>query len=139
MGADLDRDPGPPHTPERPRHPSFGSRHWCFGQGRRDNARIRGQTQQKPATAGAGRAGKGGPTLQIDPVSALAFVGLEGLDRVASLLHRAGHEPADRVLLPAHFVHNLCQRGAVLALPPGFFIKNRGSFRYWSGKQLPSR
>src|ERR1700722_18404300 len=24
--------------------------------------------------------------------------------------------PADRVLLPAHFVHNLCQRGAVLAL-----------------------
>ncbi|SPE17898.1 hypothetical protein SBA5_1160004 [Candidatus Sulfotelmatomonas gaucii] len=30
MGPDFDRDPGPPHTPERPRHPCFGSRHLTF-------------------------------------------------------------------------------------------------------------
>ena len=54
--------------------------------------------------------------LLVDAVRALAFVGFEGLDRVSGLLHRAGHEPADRVLLPVHLFHNLGQRGSVLAL-----------------------
>jgi hypothetical protein len=30
MGPDFYGDPGPPNTPERPRHPSFGSRHLTF-------------------------------------------------------------------------------------------------------------
>ncbi len=39
--------------------------------------------------------------LLVNPVGAIALVGLEGLDGVPGLLHRAGHEPADGVgLMP---------------------------------------
>src|ERR1035437_1835872 len=38
------------------------------------------------------------------PFSAL---GLEGLDGVSGLFHRAGHKPAHGVLLPAHGLHDL--------------------------------
>ena len=54
--------------------------------------------------------------LRVDPVAALALLGLERLDGIAGFLHRAGHEPADRVFLPAHLVHDLRQRGAVFPL-----------------------
>jgi len=54
--------------------------------------------------------------LSVDSVGPLAAFGLEGLDGVPGLLHRAGHEPADRVLLPTHFFHDLKKRGAVLAV-----------------------
>jgi hypothetical protein len=54
--------------------------------------------------------------LLIDPVSTLAALGFEGLDRVPGLLHCAGHESTDGVPLPAHFVHDLGQRGSVLPL-----------------------
>jgi hypothetical protein len=47
------------------------------------------ESAEKPATAGAGRAGKGVRRHRIDPVSALAFVGLEGLDRVAVFIMQA--------------------------------------------------
>jgi hypothetical protein len=57
--------------------------------------------------------------LLVDPVSTLALVGFEGLDGVSSFLHRAGHEPADGVLLPARLVHDLRQRGPVLPLEHG--------------------
>ena len=43
-------------------------------------------------------------------------IGFEGFDSVSGLLHRAGHEPANGVLLPAHLVHDLGQRRAVLPL-----------------------
>ena len=45
--------------------------------------------------------------LRVDPVGALAAFRLEGLNGVSSLLHRAGHEPADGVLLPAHLFHGI--------------------------------
>ena len=54
--------------------------------------------------------------LLVDPIGALARVGLEGLYGVPRLLHRTGHEPADRMSLPAHLLHDLRQRGAVLPL-----------------------
>jgi hypothetical protein len=52
--------------------------------------------------------------LLADAVGPLPTLGLERLDVVAGLLHRAGHEPADRVFLPAHFVHDLRERRAIL-------------------------
>ena len=74
-----------------------------------------------------------------DAVGPFSTLGLEGLDVVPGLLHRAGHEPADGVFLPAHLVHDLGKRGAVLplehshylrrltALPrPGGFLRFRG-------------
>src|SRR5215471_6111992 len=54
--------------------------------------------------------------LRIDPVGAFSSLGLEGLDSVAGLLHRPGHKTAHRVLLPRHLLHDLRQRGSVLAL-----------------------
>ena len=57
--------------------------------------------------------------LVVDAVGALAALRFERFDGVPSLLHRAGHEPADGVLLPAHLVHDLRQRGAVLPLEHG--------------------
>ena len=45
--------------------------------------------------------------LLVDLVGALALVGFEGLDGVSGLLHRAGHEPAHGVLLPAHLVQGV--------------------------------
>ena len=61
--------------------------------------------------------------LLVDPVGALALVGFEGLDRVSGLLHRARHEPADRVPLPSHLLHDLGQRGAVLPLEHGDHLR----------------
>ena len=45
--------------------------------------------------------------LLVDAVGPFSTLGLEGLDVVPGLLHRAGHEPADGVLLPAHLVHGV--------------------------------
>src|SRR5260370_11153843 len=78
---------------------------------------------EKPAAAEAGRAGGRRTTLRFDRVAALALVGFEGLYGVSGFLHRTGHEPADGVLLPAHLVHDLRQRGAVLALQHGDHLR----------------
>src|SRR5882672_12034655 len=56
--------------------------------------------QKSPPRPEPGGRGRRRPMLLIDPVGALAFLGFEGLDGVPSLLHRASHKPADRVLLP---------------------------------------
>jgi hypothetical protein len=79
------------------------------------DARIRAKHKSSPRFR-AGRTGKESSMLLIDPVGPLAFVRFEGFDFVAGLLHRAGHEPTDRVLLPAHLVHDLDQRDAILPL-----------------------
>jgi hypothetical protein len=73
----------------------------------------------KPAAAGAGRARKEVSVLRVDAVGAFSPFGFEGLDGVPGLLHRAGHEPADGVLLPGHLFHDLGKRGAVRALEQG--------------------
>src|SRR4029077_1654642 len=78
-----------------------GARWWQFGA-----------EAGKPAAAGAGRARGRDQRLRVDAVRARASFGLEGLDRVASLLHRPGHKPADGVLLPAHLAHDLFECGA---------------------------
>src|ERR1017187_4261300 len=57
--------------------------------------------------------------LLVDPVRPFAALGFEGLDSVPGLLHRAGHEAADGVFLPAHLFHNLGQRGSALPLQHG--------------------
>ena len=57
--------------------------------------------------------------LLVNPISTLPALGLERLDGVPGLLHRAGHEAANRVLLPAHLFHDLGQGGSVLALEHG--------------------
>jgi hypothetical protein len=64
---------------------------------------------EKPAAGSAGRPKGGGMRLMllIDPVSALPSLGLEALDGVTCLFHRAGHEPTDRVALPMHRIHML--------------------------------
>ena len=49
--------------------------------------------------------------LCVDAVGPLTLVGFEGFYGVAGLLHRAGHEAANRVFLPAHLVHDFGQRG----------------------------
>jgi len=54
--------------------------------------------------------------LRIDAIGALASLGLEGLDLVTRPFQRAGHEPANRVPLPSHLLHNLGNRSAILAL-----------------------
>jgi len=51
--------------------------------------------------------------LLIDAVSALPALRFERLDGESSLLHRAGHEPADGMPLPAHFFHDLGQSSVV--------------------------
>jgi hypothetical protein len=72
--------------------------------------------EKRPAAVVPGGPREEKSMLLIDPVGTLTFVGLEGLDRVSGLLHRAGHEPADGVILPSHLVHDLGQRGAVFPL-----------------------
>src|ERR1017187_4703020 len=62
---------------------------------------------------------KGGRPMLLDAVSTLASLGLEGLHGVPGLFHRASHEPAHRVLLPSHALHDLREGGAVLALQHG--------------------
>ena len=66
--------------------------------------------------------------LRVDPIRALAALRFEGLDGVSGLLHGAGHEPADGVLLPAHLVHDLGQRSAVLALELGNDLSGLATF-----------
>ena len=39
--------------------------------------------------------------LPVDPIGPLPLAGFERFDNVTSLPHRAGHEAANRVLLPA--------------------------------------
>jgi hypothetical protein len=69
------------------------------------------------ARHGRSRAGgRGCVTLLTDAVSALPTLRLEGGDSVPSLLHDAGHESPHGVPLPIHFLHDLGQRGAALAL-----------------------
>src|ERR1017187_9185379 len=48
--------------------------------------------------------------------AALTSFGLEGFDGEAGLFHRAGHEPADGVTLPAHGFHDLGDAGPALPL-----------------------
>jgi hypothetical protein len=57
--------------------------------------------------------------LLVDPVGALALFRFERLDAVSGLLHRAGHKAANGTPQPTHLLHDLFQRGAVLALKHG--------------------
>ena len=66
--------------------------------------------------------------LLVDPVRALALLGFEGLDGVSGLLHRAGHEPPDCVLLPAKLGHDLLEGGAVLTLQHRDHLGGFGAF-----------
>src|ERR1019366_4978250 len=99
-----------------------------LGPGRRNVglwAATTGQLSRRSRKArhgSAGRAWKEGgrrPMLRVDPIGALPFVGFEGLDLVPGLLHGAGHEAADGVLLPTHLVHDLGNGRAVLPLQHG--------------------
>src|ERR1017187_3610585 len=54
-------------------------------------------------------------------IAALTSFGLEGFDGEAGLFHRAGHEPADGVTLPAHGFHDLGDAGPAF-LPWGAFL-----------------
>src|SRR5580704_6817480 len=60
--------------------------------------------------------------LLVDAVGPFSTLGLEGLDVESGLLHRAGHEPADGVLLPAHLLHDLGKSGAVLPLEHRYYL-----------------
>jgi hypothetical protein len=51
--------------------------------------------------------------LRVDPVATLAALGLEGLDRVAGLLHRTSHKAANGMFQPAHLRHDLGDGGAL--------------------------
>src|ERR1051326_5299872 len=93
-----------------------------------DQAKSAGINERKPAGAGAERARKGGAMLLIDPVGALAFFGFKGLDGESGLFHRAGHETADRVLLPAHLLHDLLEGGSVLPLEHGHDLSGLAAF-----------
>ena len=66
--------------------------------------------------------------LLADAVGPLAALGLEGLDLVSGLLHRAGHEPADGVPLPPHRVHDLSQCGTLLPLEHGDHLSRFAAF-----------
>ena len=68
--------------------------------------------------------------LRVDGVGALAALGLEGLDRVPGLFPGPRHEPADRMALPAHFVYDLDQRGAVLALEHRYHLGGLAAAAY---------
>ena len=63
---------------------------------------------KKARHGSAGRAWKGRKLVLLGKaIATLAPFGLETLDRIASLLHRAaGHEPANGVALPAHRLHD---------------------------------
>ena len=57
--------------------------------------------------------------MLLDAIGSFSALRLERLDGAPGLLHRAGHEAADGVLLPSHLVHDLSQSSAVLALEHG--------------------
>jgi hypothetical protein len=85
--------------------------------------------KQKSRHGGAGRAwNEGNSMLGVDAVGSVAFVGLEGLDRVSGLLHRARHEPAHGLFLPAHLLHNLCKTRSGLALEHGDHLGRLAAF-----------
>src|ERR1035441_2451350 len=87
----------------------------AVGIGRTLNVSCRQETRSEakgPPRPEPGGAGRRRSMLLIDPIGALAALRFEGLDGVSGLLHRAGHEAADGMLLPAHFLHDLRQRGA---------------------------
>src|ERR1017187_5777706 len=103
---------------------------WRVSQRCRDRAvapRNRDQ-RKKPAAVEAGRARRGRSMLRVDPIGSLAALRFEGFDGVSGLLHRAGHEPANGVLLPTHLLHNLRQRGAVLPLEHGDHLGSFAAF-----------
>src|ERR1017187_1440257 len=77
------------------------------------------QKQEKPTKPKPGGPRGRRSMLLVDPVRPFAALGFEGLDLVPGLLHRAGHEAADGVFLPAHLFHNLGQRGSALPLQHG--------------------
>ena len=45
--------------------------------------------------------------MLLDPVGALAALGLERFDLVPRAFQRSSHESADRVSLPAHLAHGV--------------------------------
>ena len=61
--------------------------------------------------------------LLVDAVGSLSSCGLEGFNGVSGLLHRARHEPADRVALPAHRDHNFGERCARRAPEHGDYLR----------------
>src|ERR1017187_2611283 len=81
----------------------------CLKQGHN-----RGVPKKSPPRPEPGGPGRRRAMLRVDSVRPLTTLGFEGLDAVAGLLHRPGHEPADGVLLPAHLGHELGQGSAVL-------------------------
>src|ERR1017187_4316797 len=87
-----------------------------YAAGRAESNRAPKQ-KSPPRPVPGGR--KGGRPMLLDAVSTLASLGLEGLHGVPGLFHRASHEPAHRVLLPSHALHDLREGGAVLALQHG--------------------
>src|ERR1019366_5429907 len=88
----------------------------------------RGPEQKSPPRPEPGGPGRLGPMLLVDSIGSLAALRFEGLDGVSRLLHRAGHEPANCVFLPAHLVHDLSQRGAVLPLEHGDHLGRLAAF-----------
>src|ERR1022692_3520702 len=97
-------------------HPSrtFGPR--AFGRRRLDvwpNPPGIAATSRKARRGSAGRASGGRVLLLRQSIAALTPFRFEALDGEPGLLHRAGHEPADRVTLPAHLVHDLGNRRAL--------------------------
>jgi len=81
------------------------------------------QQAKKPATARSRAGGRGQATLLVDSVRPLPAFRLEGLDGVAGLLHRAGHEPANSVSLPVELLHDFLNRPRLPSVgasqPPG--------------------
>jgi hypothetical protein len=83
----------------------------------------------------AGLEGRGGLGLVlVDPVGTLALIGFEGVNGESGLLHGSGHEAPDGMSLPAHLVHNLRQRSAVLALEHRDYL---GRLGYPRAARLP--
>lgn len=70
------------------------------------------------------------------PIAPLTSFRLERLDREPGLLRRAGHKPADRVTLPAHFVHDLADRGALGPLQQRDYLGRLGTLARSGGFHL---
>src|ERR1039458_509260 len=67
----------------------------------------------KARRGSAGRASGGRVMLLGESIRPFATFGLEALDGESGLFHRSGHEPADRMPLPAHGLHDLGNGGAL--------------------------